>query len=126
LSERHRPRSITLLTIIEIVLGILLLLAAFGRGSETMRHMRWSVESASIFLVVLSATSFCLAFGLWTGKAWAWVGGITLAVIGIIFSVFTLFVRPTIGEGVYLIVNTVMIYFLIQPRVQRHFGRGSA
>lgn len=125
LSERNRPRSITLLAIIEIVLGVLLLLSAFGRGFDIMRHMRWSVESAGMFLVIFAAISFCLAFGLWTGKAWAWVGGIALAVFGIIFSVFTLFIRPTIGEGVYLIVNTVMIYFLIEPRVQRHFGSGS-
>jgi len=73
--------------------------------------------------MILAALSFCFAFGLWIGKTWAWIGSIGLTVLGIIFSVLILFIRPTIGEGVYLIANMVMIYFLIQPRVQRHFGR---
>ena len=119
MSQRNRPSGITLLVILEIVLGILLLFGAVGRRVE---RASWSLESAATFLIILAVLSFCLAFGLWTGKTWAWMGGIGLAVFGIIFSVFMLFLRPTIGEGIYLIANTVMIYFLIQPHVQQHFG----
>ena len=121
--ERNRPGGITLLAILQIVLGVLFVLGALGRGFGIMRHLQWNVESTVLLLAILSALSFCLAFGLRTGKAWAWVGGIGLAVFSMIFSVFTLFIRPTIGEGVYLIANMVMIYFLIQPRVQRYCGR---
>jgi len=122
LSQRNRPSGIILLVILETVLGVLLLLGAVGRRVE---RASWTLESAATFLLILAALNFCLAFGLWTGKTWAWIGGIGLAVFGIIFSVFVLFIRPTIGEGVYLIMNTVMIYFLIQPRVQRHFGHNA-
>ena len=125
MSERNRPSGITLLVILEIVLGVLLLLGVIGRGMDTI-HQSWTLESTATFLVILAALSFCLAFGIWTGKAWAWMGGIGLAVFGIIFAVFILFIRPTIGVGIYLITNTVMIYFLIQPRVQRHFGHNTA
>ena len=117
MSERNTPSGITFLVILEIVLGLLLLLGAIRR--ETIRQS-WTLESTTT--LVLAALSFCLAFGIWTGKAWAWIGGIGLAIFGIIFAVFILFIRPTIGVGIYLIANTVMIYFLIQPRVQRHFG----
>jgi len=123
LSERNTPSGIILLVILEIVLGVLLLLGAIQR--ETIRQS-WTLESATTFLVILAAISFCLAFGIWTGKAWAWIGGIGLAVFGIVFAVFILFIRPRIGVGIYLIANTVMIYFLIQPRVQRHFGHNKA
>jgi len=117
LSQRKRPSGITLLVFLEIVLGVLLLL-----GARKTERANWALESAATFLIILAALSFCLAFGLWSGKNWAWIGGIGFAVFGIIFSVFMLFIRPTIGEAIYLIANTVMIYFLIQPRVQRHFG----
>ena len=119
----ERSGRITLLAILEMVLGALFVLGALARRFGIMGHLQWSVESTVPLLVILSALSFCLAVGLWTGKTWAWVGGMGLAVFSMIFSVFTLFIRPTIGEGVYLIVNIVMMYFLIQPRVQRYYGR---
>jgi len=119
LSHRDRPSGITLLVMLEVILGVLLFLGALERR---LARANWTLGSAATFLIILGALSFCLAFGLWTGKAWAWVGAIGLTVFSIIFSVFLLFIRPTIGEGIYLIANTVMIYFLIQPRVQRHFG----
>ena len=117
MSERDRPSGIIVLVILEILLGVLLLLGAVGRYERASAY----VEAAGI-MIILAALSFCFAFGLWIGKTWAWIGSIGLAVLGIILSVFILFIRPTLGEGVYLIANTVMIYFLIQPRVQRHFG----
>jgi uncharacterized membrane protein (DUF2068 family) len=121
LSQRNRPTGIIVLVILEIVLGLLLLSGA------VLRHERASGNLwAGTFMLILAALSFCFAFGLWIGKTWAWIGSIGLAVLGIIFSVFLLFVRPTFGEGIYLIGNTVMIYFLIQPRVQRHFGHRTA
>ena len=118
MSQANRPSGIIVLVILEIVLGVLLLLGAIGRHERAGGNAEW----AGTFMVILAALSFCFAFGLWIGKTWAWIGSIGLAVLGIIFSVFILFVRPTLGEGIYLIANTVMIYFLIQPRVQRHFG----
>lgn len=119
MSHRDRPSGITVLVILEIILGVLLFLGAVGRRVE---RASWTLESAATFLIILGVLSFCLAFGLWTGKTWAWMGAVGLTIFSIVFSVFLLFVRPTIGEGIYLIANTVMIYFLIQPRVLRHFG----
>ena len=119
MSGRNRPRGVAILAVLEFVLGVLLLLGAFRRSFEIM-------QSAAIFLMIFAAVSFCLAFGIWTGKAWAWLGGVGLTVFGIILSVFTLFIKPTVGEGIYLILNIVMIYFLIQPRIHRFFGSASA
>ena len=122
LSQRNRPTGIMVLVILEILLGVLLLLGAVGRYERASA----TLESPGTFLIILAALTFCFAFGLWIGKTWAWVGAISLAALGIIFSVFILFIRPAIGQAIYLIANTVMIYFLIQPRVQRHFGQDKA
>ena len=118
MSQRDRSSGIIVLVVLQIVLGVLLLLGAIGRHERASGNF----ESAGTFLIILAALSFFFAFGLWIGKTWAWIGSIGLTVLGIILSVFLLFIRPRIGEGIYLIANTVMIYFLIQPRVQRHFG----
>jgi hypothetical protein len=66
--------GITLLTILEITLGVLFALGALARRFEMMRHMQWNVESTVVLLVLLSVLSFCPAFGLWNEKTWAWKG----------------------------------------------------
>jgi len=121
LSQQSRASGIIVLVILEVLLGALLL---FG-GVERHEHANGTWWAGS-FMIILAALSFCFAFGIWAGKTWAWMGSIGLAVLGIIFSIFLLFVRPTVGGGIYLIASTVLIYFLIQPRVQRHFGRNIA
>jgi hypothetical protein len=121
LSQQNRSSGLIILVILEIVLGVLLLLGAIDRHIEPASQS-WTLESRATFLIILATVSFCLAFGLWVGRTWAWIGGVGLAAFGIIFSAFTLFIRPTVGEAIFLIANTIMIYFLIQPRVQRHFG----
>lgn len=123
LSQRNRPGGITFLTIIEALLGLLLLLGVIATRVEFMHHIRWSVESATILLLILAIISFCLAYGFWSGKAWAWSGGMALAVFGIILSVFSLYVRPTLGELIYLLANLLVIYYLMQPRIHGYFGR---
>lgn len=123
MSLRNRPGGITFLTIIETVLGLLLVLGVIATRVEIVRHIRWSIESAALLLIVLAVMSFSLAYGFWVGKAWAWTGGMALAVFAIIFSVFSLFVRPTLGEVIYLLANLFVIYYLMQPRIQGYFGR---
>ena len=123
LSQPNRPGGVTFLTIIEVVLGVLLLLGVVATKVQFMHRIRWSVESATILLLILAITSFCLAYGFWSGKAWAWTIGMALAVFGIIFSVFSLYVRPTLGEVIYLLANLIVIYYLIQPRIHGYFGR---
>ena len=120
--QQNRPGGITFLTVIEAVLGVLLLLGVIATRVEFMHHIRWSVESATILLLILAIMSFCLAFGFWSGKAWAWISGMALAVFGIILSVYSLYVRPTLGEVIYLLANLLIIYYLIQPRIHGYFG----
>jgi len=61
---------------------------------------------------------------LWKGKGWAWIGSLIFAVIGLVFSAFTLFMRPRVGEAIALVLNLVIMYYLMQPRVQSYLGKG--
>jgi uncharacterized membrane protein (DUF2068 family) len=75
--------------------------------------------------VVFTVVDFVVAYGLWVGKRWAWVISIILSVFGIITAVFTLFLRPRAGEVLALLIDLVIIFYLIQPRVQAYYGQKS-
>jgi len=131
LSTVRRPFGVTLVTILQVLLGILVLLGGVALTSvgfvlpEIIPHVRWFALRSLIFglgLLVFALIDFTLAFGLWNGKGWAWIGSLAFALIGIIFSVLSLFVNPRIGELVSLIIDLVIVYYLMQPRVHAYFG----
>lgn len=133
MSHTTRPFGITLLAVLQIILGILELLGAFVVAfvsfvlPEVFPHVRFFAPRSpfsGLGLVVFAFVEFILAYGLWEGKGWAWIGSLILAVISLVFSAFTLFMRPRVGEVIALVLNLVIMYYLMQPRVQSYFGKG--
>jgi len=93
---------------------------------EIFPHVRYFAVRPSVTgigLLGFALIDFILAYGLWSGRGWAWIVSLAFAVLGIIFSVVSLFVRPRIGEFVSLIIDLVIVYYLMQPRVQAYFRR---
>ncbi|MGA8904823.1 MAG: DUF2127 domain-containing protein [Candidatus Bathyarchaeia archaeon] len=135
MSPAARPFGVTLLAALQILLGILELLGGAALAvvtfvlPEMFPHVRF-FASRSMFsglgLFAFALVDFILAYGLWKGKGWAWVGSLIFAVIGLVFSALSLFMSPRLGEGVSLILDLVILYYLIQPRVQSYFGKGKA
>jgi len=78
-----------------------------------------------IVLLALAAVEFVLAFGAWNGMGWAWWGSLLFAVLGIVFFVMSLFLRPGLAEIVWLVVDLLVLYCLMQPRVQAYFGKSA-
>ena len=89
-------------------------------------HVRFFGRSLvfGLALLLLALIDFILAYGLWKGKSWAWITALAFAVLGIVLAILSLSTAPRIGEFVSLILNLLILYFLIQPRVQTYFGRG--
>jgi uncharacterized membrane protein (DUF2068 family) len=87
--------------------------------------LRFAVRSAlvGIGLLVFASIAFILSYGLWNGKGWAWIAALIFALLGIVLSVLSLFLRPGIGELISLIIDLLIVYYLMQPRVQAHFAR---
>lgn len=134
MSARARPNGVTLLSVLEALLGILFLLGVFALTvvrislQEVVPHVRLfpvRLFVVVIVLFVLAAVEFVLAFGAWNGMGWAWWGSLVFAVLGIVFFVMSLFLRPGLGEIVSLIADLLVLYFLMQPRVQAYFGKGA-
>jgi hypothetical protein len=134
LSARQHPNGVTLLVLLQVLLGVLFLLGVFaltvfGFGlPEVVPHVRFF--SVRLFVVViilflLAAIEFVLAYGLWNGMRWAWGASLAFAVLGVVFFVFSLFLRPGLGEIASLIIDLLVLYYLIQPRVQAYFGKGT-
>ena len=131
--ETTRPFSIKLLTVLEIILGILELLGALAVAVASfvlpemfprVRLLAPRSMFSGLVLFVFAFVEFILAYGVWKGKGWAWIGSLIFAVIGVVFSAFTLFMRPRLGEVIALVLNLVIMYYLMQPGVQGYFGKG--
>ena len=136
MSTRDRPTGVTLLGVLQGLLGILLLLGfialtivSFGLP-ELFPHMRLLFPArlfvVAVILLLLALVEFVLAYGLWSGMSWAWVASLAFALLGIVFAIFSLFLRPGIGEIISLLVNLLIVYYLMQPRIHSYFGKGSS
>jgi uncharacterized membrane protein (DUF2068 family) len=135
LSARQRPGSVTLLVTLQILLGVLFLFGVFAlavasfRLEEVVPHIRFLPLRSSfvvILLLLLGAIEFVLAYGLWNRMSWAWGASLVLAVLGIIFFVFSLFLRPGFGEIASLIIDLLVLYCLMQPRVHAYLKGSKA
>ena len=88
MTTSERPCGITLLSALHIVLGALLMLGGFALLAvgfvlpEMFPQVRWfAVRSTTIGigLLVFALIDFVLAYGLWTGRGWAWVAALLIA-----------------------------------------------
>jgi uncharacterized membrane protein (DUF2068 family) len=136
MSTRERPTGVTFLAVLQGFLGILLFLGfialtvvSFGLP-ELFPHMRLIIPVrlfvVAVVLLVLALVEFVLAYGLWSGMSWAWVASLAFALLGIVFAIFSLFLRPGIGEIISLLVNLLIVYYLMQPSIHSYFGKGSS
>jgi hypothetical protein len=127
-----RPIGITILVILQILAGIfdllivaLLLIAyavAFSFLGMTLSGLGIFLIPLVVVFLILGILSFILAFGLWTGKHWAWVSTVILSVIGIALSV----VGAILGnylDVVLIVLYVLMLAYLSTNGVRAFFGR---
>jgi hypothetical protein len=137
-----RPVGIVVLTILQILSGIaeiagglLLLLAYFvvnailGAGLLAI-----GVLALGIVAFIIGVFSFILAYGLWTGKGWAWVLSIIGGIIGLVFGVLSVvaaflyggFTWDILGYLVPVVLYLIILAYLMTRNVRAFFGRGVA
>jgi len=135
LSTRTRPLSVSVLVSLQILVGLLTLLggvaALFVRmllpeAFPQLRPFHPTLFIAGVVFMIFAILDFVIAYGLWVGKKWAWVLSLMLSVFGIVTAVFSLFLRPRIGEFFALVIDLGIVFYVIQPRVQAYFGRRPA
>jgi hypothetical protein len=73
-------------------------------------------------LIVIGIASFVVAWGLLTGKGWAWIVTIIIVIISIILNII-LIVSGSFESVIGLIIDGIIIYYLYRPSVKSYFGR---
>ncbi|HUK51477.1 MAG TPA: DUF2127 domain-containing protein [Terriglobales bacterium] len=125
----HRAITITVVVGLQALVGLLTLfdgLAALiglmlPETFPQIRPLRFTLFVAGIWFLIFSAIDFVIAYGLFVGKKWAWVLSAIFSVLGTITAVFSLFVRPRMGEFFALVLDLAILFYLMQPRVQAYF-----
>ena len=77
---------------------------------------------AGSIAIVLGIVWFVLAWGLLTGKGWAWIITLILAIISVIFSIVGI-VSGGAPSIISLIINGIILYYMYRPNVKSYFGR---
>lgn len=139
--QKNRPLGVTILAILEVLVGILMLMASLGmfglsaiiNDEELLSQLGTEVPQMlldlgpmvlliiGVVFLVFAILTFVLAWGFLKGKKWAWWLGIILAALQIISGVVSIFTSGFSGIISTLIPVLILIY-LIQPSVKNWFG----
>jgi len=138
----QRPIGISVISVLEALAGVLLfILAAFFAalstagsflqdlietyGATSMPNMGNLITAVALgiaaFFAILGILAFVSAYGLWTGRGWAWYLSVILLIIELILSLLSL---P--GGIVGLVIGGLILWYFFRPYVKAFFGLGPA
>jgi len=128
LSSEGRPTGISILAILEAIIGVYYLVTGFAEfTSAIIRSLTLSsypYETIHLIhsilgtmLIIVGLISILLAWGLWTGKGWARMVALVFAILGIIMDLIPPF--HIIG----LVIEAVIVYYLTRPNVKQFFTK---
>ena len=136
-----RPTGATIVAVIEGILGVLGILAAlaligFSGLAGGMIGSSGDPDAAGVGAVVagfgivagliaglIGILYFAIAYGVWKGRTWAWMLGIVVSIIAIVFAVLGLTGGVSLSSILSLALPIIVVYFLWQPEVKRWLGR---
>lgn len=127
MAAKERPLGVTILAILEIISAVVCfgyaalisvlwvdaagaLLGPFGAAFAVLA---WVIAG---ILAVIGIISLVIAYGLWTGKGWAWLLALIFAIIGLIIGIFSLNI-------ITIVIDAVILYYLTRPHVKAFFGK---
>jgi hypothetical protein len=135
-----RPVGVTILTILQIfsgigdlIIGAVLLILAVLAGLVVGGALATAVFLLDFVVMGLGIFSFGLAYGLWTGKGWAWILSVIGAIIGIVLGVLTIAlslvggsrILASLGSLVPIALYALILAYLSTRNVRAFFGRVS-
>jgi hypothetical protein len=133
--QKTRPIGVTILAILEVVIGLVMVFegsglavlgALAGMFSQGFSDLLGALSGIlGGILIAIGILSLFTAFGVWTGKGWAWTVSLVLAILGLLFGLIIM-IGSAVLEIVWIIVYAIMIYYLYRPNVRSFFGKGCA
>ena len=128
MSTESRPMGVTILAILEVLGGVFSLvtgiseffvaaiirgLGGYGIPSDVIRMIPSVVGTV---LIIIGLVSLLLAWGLWTGKGWAWMVALIFAILSIIVSLISFHL-------IKLVIDAIIVYYLTRPNVKKFFKK---
>jgi len=120
-ATKVRPTGVTILAILNAlsalasIFGGLLIITA---TSVTGIFAGLGAAVGGVVLII-GLIQLVIAWGLWTGKGWAWILGLIFGILGILSGLVSIMS----GGILTLVINLIIVYYLFQPRVKTFFGR---
>jgi hypothetical protein len=127
---RNRPFGVTIVAILMAIEGIFLILAGIGgivAGGIVSAELGLGgglIIAASSVALVLGIAGLVIAWGLISGKGWAWIITIIITIIMAIVNIIEL-ASGRYEHVIGLIINGVILYYMYRPQVKAYFGRTS-
>ena len=129
-----RPLGVVILTVLQVIsgigdvfIGILLLFRSLALGVPGGGLVADAFLLLGILAFALGTFSFVLAYGLWSGKGWAWSLSIIGATIGLVLGVLGLVVsglKPeSITDLIPIILSVLVLAYLYTSSVRAYFCR---
>jgi hypothetical protein len=139
---KSRPTGVTIIAILNIISGIIgviggvvlvtlgsLLPSVLEETGEMSGMPAVFVGAAGIgiggVLIALGIFSFIVAYGLRTGKGWAWTLTVVLAIISIALNAISL-ASANFGGIISIIIDGIILYYIYRPHVKAYFGKEPA
>jgi hypothetical protein len=143
----NRPGGITVMAILQVIIGVAFLLAglgslliatitenddaleALGDGSPVWLADNYQLlfGALGLLLIVLAVVAFALAYGFLRRKGWSWTFGLGFAaldIVGIMVQPLISFDLTTLlSTAVALAVPVVIIYYLTRFQTRAYFGK---
>jgi hypothetical protein len=128
MSSKGRPTGVTILAILEAIAGVYYLVTGFGDfvATSIIRTLAGSgipsdilpliSRSVGAVLFIFGLASLLLAWGLWTGKGWARMIALVIAILSIIASLISFHLIGVVIDG-------IIIYYLTRPNVKQFFTK---
>jgi len=128
MSSEGRPTGVTFLALLEAIIGLYYLITGFNElfTAAVIRSLMLAGISSQILpmvpralgtmLIIFGFLSLFLAWGIWTGKGWARMVALVIAVLGIVLSFLSFHL---IG----LVIDIIIVYYLTRPKVKEFFTK---
>jgi hypothetical protein len=137
--QQQRPTGITILAVLAFIGGILGICGSLSGivGGSFLGGLAASVGASnasalggliavySIVALAFAVADLVFGFGAWTLKPWAWMLGMVLFGLNIVFQLVALLAGwTTFGAALIpVVIGGIIIYYLLTPDVKKAFGR---
>jgi len=130
-----RTRGITILAIVEVLLGIFALVGGIihltlgigGLSDFNGKDLTLSSQTATVLQDAFTAEGIVLllaAYAVWSAKKWGWTLTIAISTIGLVTSIAALAIQSALSP-IGLVANIGIITYAVTKPVKAHFGRGT-